>query len=60
VSSSAVNPNRIGSVDVAIKVPAGADSVSPAEIRAMLSAAIGAVSQVSASLGDATLTGAFT
>lgn len=47
----------VGSVNVAINVPAGADTYEPEEVRAMLSAAIGALSQISAGLGDTTVSG---
>lgn len=40
-----------------ISVPAGADLASPAEVRAALSAHIGAVSQQSAGIGDTTVSG---
>jgi hypothetical protein len=39
------------------EVPAGADLASPAEIRAMLSAHIGVLSQQSAGIGDTLVTG---
>lgn len=40
-----------------ISVPAGADLASPAEIRAALSAHLGALSQQSAGIGDTTVSG---
>lgn len=40
-----------------IGIPAGTDTASPSELRAMLSAAIGSLSQVSASLGDTVTSG---
>lgn len=40
-----------------IAVPAGSDTVDPANIRAMLSAAFGAISQASAGIGDTAVSG---
>lgn len=40
-----------------IDVPAGSDTADSANLRAMLSAAIGALSQISAGLGDTTING---
>jgi len=53
-------PNQIpmvGYVDINIGTPAGADSNEPEEIRAMLSLAIGALTQMSAGIGDTAVTG---
>lgn len=47
----------VGSVETRIVIPAGADTYEPEEIRAMLSAHIGALSQVSAGLGDTAING---
>lgn len=47
----------VGSVNVAVNVPAGCDTYEPEDVRAMLSLAIGTLSQVSAGLGDTTVTG---
>jgi hypothetical protein len=44
-------------VTTIIDVPAGSDLASPAEIRAALSAHIGALSQQSAGAGDSCVTG---
>lgn len=45
------------SVEVSIKIPAGSDVAGPADLRAMLSMAIGAINQVSAGIGDTTISG---
>lgn len=44
-------------VDCKISIPAGADSVDPANIRAALSMLVGALNQLSAGLGDTCVTG---
>lgn len=44
-------------ITTTFSVPAGADSVSPAEIRGALSAHIGALSQQSAGIGDSLISG---
>jgi hypothetical protein len=48
---------RVASCGVEVSVPAGADSADPSNVRAMLSLAIGALSSISASIGDTTVTG---
>jgi len=48
-------PPAIMTIETIIKVPAGADTYEPEEIRAALSAHIGALSQQSAGLGDTTV-----
>lgn len=50
-------PAEVGVVRCEIDLPAGADTYSPAEIRALLSAAIGGLSQISAGIGDTAVTG---
>lgn len=50
-------PTQIGMVDVKIRIPAGADSYDAANVRAMLSAAIGVLSNISAGLGDTLVSG---
>jgi hypothetical protein len=57
VMIAANNGPRIAMVDMKISIPAGADSYDAANIRGMLSAAIGALSQVSAGLGDTLISG---
>lgn len=44
-------------ITTTMDVPAGADSVDPANIRAALSLHIGSLSQISASIGDSLVTG---
>lgn len=51
------NSARIAAVDISISVPAGADTYDAANIRAMLSAAIGALTQVSSGVGDTVISG---
>lgn len=51
------NPAVVAQMRVYIDVPAGTDTYSPAEIRAMISCGIGYLSQVSAGLGDTSVTG---
>lgn len=57
VTPAVDNPASIALVDCAIVVPAGSDTYDAANIRAMLSAAIGVLTQVSAGIGDTTVTG---
>lgn len=49
--------SQIGMVDVKIRVPAGSDSYDSANVRAMLSAAIGALNALSAGIGDTCVSG---
>jgi len=51
------NPPQVMTMTADISLPAGAESNSPAEIRAMLSLFIGSLSSISASLGDSLVTG---
>lgn len=57
VLPAANQPASNASVSMEIRIPAGSDSYDAPNIRAMLSAAIGALSQVSAGLGDSTING---
>jgi hypothetical protein len=57
VNIAANNLPRIMEVDCKIRIPAGADSYDPANIRAAISAMVGALNQVSAGLGDTVVTG---
>lgn len=52
MTPAASQPYQIGMVNIAIDVPSGADTYDAANVRAMLSAAIGALSQVTSGLGD--------
>lgn len=54
---AANQPIQVGLLRIELSVPAGADTYSPAEVRAMISAGIGALSQISAGLGDTAITG---
>jgi len=47
----------VAKVTSIIDIPAGSDTYEPANIRAMLSAHIGLLTQISASLGDTVVTG---
>lgn len=57
VTPLAGQPYALAMVRGEIHVPAGSDTYDPANIRAMLSAAIGALSQISAGLGDTAVQG---
>lgn len=57
VGVMANQPKEVLLVTTDISLPAGSEGYSPAEIRAALSAHIGALSQVSAGLGDTVVTG---
>jgi hypothetical protein len=50
-------PYRTMLITTVIEVPAGSDLASPAEIRAALSAHLGALSQQSAGIGDTSVSG---
>lgn len=54
---AANQPSQIGGVDVRVRVPAGSDSYDSANVRAMLSAVIGALSALSAGIGDTAVSG---
>jgi hypothetical protein len=47
----------LGSIRSQINVPAGTDLADPANVRAMISAHIGALQQMSAEIGETALTG---
>jgi hypothetical protein len=47
----------LASIKTSINVPAGSDIADPANLRAMISAHIGALQQLSAELGETALTG---
>lgn len=53
-------PPLVAIAEAIISVPVGAESVSPAEIRAMLSCFIGVLTQYSAALGDQVITSTVT
>jgi hypothetical protein len=48
---------RVATATVEIAIPAGADSVDAANVRAMLSLLHGAIASISASIGDTAVTG---
>lgn len=50
-------PNSIMTIRVQMDVPAGSDVADPANVRAAISALIGALNQQSAGLGDTLITG---
>lgn len=52
-------PASIMSINMTVEVPAGADSADPANVRAAFSAAIGALNQQSAGIGDSAVSGIF-
>lgn len=57
VTCHASLPAQVAIVTTSIEVPAGADTVDPANVRAMLSAHFGAISQQSAGFGDTAVSG---
>ena len=57
VTPLAGQPSQVASVTVSIDIPAGSDTADPANIKAMLSATIGALDSMSSDLGGAVLTG---
>jgi hypothetical protein len=57
VTPAVNNPAQVALVDIAIAIPAGADTYDAANVRALLSAAIGVLQQVSAGIGDTTVSG---
>lgn len=57
VTPLAGQPSRTMLVSTTIEVPAGADTVDPANVRAALSAHFGAVAQQSAGIGDTGVSG---
>lgn len=50
-------PVQVATIDIAIKLPAGCEAASPAEVRAMYSAAIGWLHQQSDGFGDTAISG---
>lgn len=48
---------EMGTVNVAVSIPAGAETYDIANVRAMISAAVGVLNQISAGLGDTVNTG---
>jgi len=54
---AANQPSQVGSVDIRVRVPAGSDGYDSANVRAMISAAIGYLNSISAGLGDTAVSG---
>lgn len=52
-------PPAMGSIRISMDIPAGSDVADPANVRAMISAAVGALNQQSAGLGDSAISGVF-
>jgi hypothetical protein len=50
-------PAQVAKIDIMIDIPAGSDVNDAANLRAMTSALVGALSQLSAGLGDTVVTG---
>jgi len=50
-------PIEVAMGRIELMIPAGADTYDPANVRAMISLLIGSLSQISAGLGDTTVTG---
>jgi len=57
VTPLAGQPYSVMNISVTMDIPAGADTADPANIRAAISAAIGALSQQSAGIGDTVTSG---
>lgn len=57
VTPLAGQATRVMQIDTKISVPAGADTADTSNVRAALSAHIGALQQISAGLGDTVVTG---
>lgn len=57
VTPLAGQASRVMQIDTKIAVPAGADTADTSNVRAALSAHIGALQQISAGLGDTVVTG---
>jgi hypothetical protein len=57
INIAANNTPRIATLEMKIRLPAGSDAYDAANARAMISAGIGALNQVSAGLGDTVVTG---
>jgi hypothetical protein len=53
----AAQPYATAMVKTIVSIPAGSDVADPANLRAMLSAHIGALSQQSAGIGDTSVSG---
>lgn len=53
-------PALLGTAEAILAIPVGAESVSPGDIRAMVSCLIGALQQYSAALGDQAVTAVVT
>lgn len=52
VTIAANQPPRVAQARIELEIPAGAESYDPANVRALLSATIGALNQLSAGVGD--------
>lgn len=50
-------PGQIGMIDIKCRLPAGSDSYDSANVRAMLSLAVGLLNNISAGLGDTLVSG---
>lgn len=57
VTPLAGQPSKAAVIKTELAIPAGSDVADPANIRAAISLHIGLLSQISAALGDATITG---
>lgn len=57
VSPLAGQPTQVASIDMTINIPAGSDTADPSNVKAMLSLAIGVLTQQSSGLADTSLTG---
>lgn len=57
VTPLAGQPSVVGQVNCEIRIPAGSDVADPANVRALISATVGALNSISAGLGDTTIAG---
>lgn len=57
VTPAASQPQRVAAVKIDIDIPAGSETYDAANVRALLSFAIGALQQISAGIGDTCVTG---
>lgn len=48
---------QVATVDIKLNIPAGTDTYEPEDIRAMISLAVGALTQLSAGMGDTAVSG---
>lgn len=57
LAGGASAPVQVGMVDIKIRLPAGSEANDPSNVRAMISAAVGYLNALSASIGDTLVSG---